>query len=100
MKRRRILITGGNETSRKVLARSLRSGFSSEGLRATLIELDANHPTEGNKEIGFQCSLHTEIVILVGCLETPKDVARYKRIARADREGSWQHLTIKDSVSG
>jgi hypothetical protein len=95
MKKRRFLITGGDEASKNGLARTLHSGFSSEGLKVAVIQLDGDHPIEGNKAIGFKYSLDTDVIILVGGLDTPKDVARYKRLARVDAEVRCEHLVIK-----
>ena len=82
MKKGRILITGEDQDSMIALAQTLHSGFSAKGIKSAIVKLDEDHPTEGNKAVGYEVSLHTDFIILVGCLDTPKDMARYKRIAR------------------
>ena len=88
MKTRTILITGADEAAKVELAEMLHAGFSCQGIKSTLIKLDQDHPLEGEKACGYSAHRSTEVLILVGCLDTPKDTARYKRIARAE-PGDW-----------
>lgn len=95
MKKGRILITGGDQENKIALAQTLHSGFSVKGIKSAVVKLDADHPTEGNKAVGYKVSLDIDLVIFVGCLDTPKDVARYKRIARIKTKGDCHHINLK-----
>jgi hypothetical protein len=88
MKARTILITGADEARKVELAEMLHAGYSCQGIKSALIKLDQNHPLEGQKTCGYKAPCSTEVLILVGCLNTLRDTARYKRIARAE-PGDW-----------
>jgi hypothetical protein len=93
-----ILITGSDQSDRNNFAGILKEGFAARGIKAAIIKLDPNSPKEGRKSVGYEVSLHFQVVVIFGCLDTKKDEARYKRIARSNGNSkTFRHIKISNN---